>query len=417
MRMSVTHQPWALAVFGALSISVARPSAALSPLAQSAQAMARGEAVVASTHEADAVYYNPAGLTEKDGTSASVSAQLQSDGARFSGAGGEAQTEHGPAIIPNVFVARRISPRAFVGVGIYSPYRHQRSWTPNFAGATASEEYALRTYFVSPVMALRLSEIVSVAVGVSLVPSTIYSRRVLADADGAPLFAERATAAFSGTAFGVGATAGAQIRPTKHLRLGAVFHSAVDLAFSGEVDFRLPGDTPSEIAAIYPDQGADTSVTLPHSFNFGAAWVERRWTAEVGAGFTLWDSTEAQILDFANVEDLPADTWRTDRAWRVQPAFRAGGAYAPIPELTLRAGLSWRPSQVPSRTIAPAFSDGDRWTFAVGLGSGIGFLRVDAAFAVDRIGQRTTADNPLLPAGTFDAPLRPSAQLTLSAAL
>ena len=50
-------------------------------------------------------------------------------------------------------------------------------------GRTVAQQVSLRTFFITPVMALKLSERVSVALGVALVPATVYLKRTLGASD------------------------------------------------------------------------------------------------------------------------------------------------------------------------------------------------------------------------------------------
>ncbi len=383
----------------------------------------RASSVTATVRDASAVFHNPAGLTNIEGTEFQVGVSLIRPRGQYEGLG-YASTSPTPGQpvtadavssfipVPNIYAARALSQKAFVGFGFYAPYGLGIKWEnpETFVGRTAIEELSLRSFFFTPAIALKLSDNVSVAVSVSLVPATVYLRRTLGTSDGqgqilfpTPQYSREGKLEVAGTAFGVGANAGVQVKLIDHLRLGLSYRSAVDLAFSGKANFDLPPEVSPEVAARFPDGEGSADITLPHSFALGLGWEQGALTVEASTQLTLWTSYKELRLNFDT--GLPQRSSASPRDWVAVPMFRLGGQYKINDALTGRLGLAYDISPVPNRTVDPTLPDNDRLIFSGGAGYAFGNFSVDLAYmgllVMDR--EVTAADqNPNFPPGTYN---------------
>ena len=363
---------------------------------QGAIGTGRAGAMIGTANMPSAVFHNPAGLTRTKGTQFMGGVSLILPEATYVGRGipsdlrDEAvsqDTETTVAPVPYAYVSHALSKTAYVGFGFYNHYGLRVAWEPpdDFVGRTLVQELSLRTFYLNPVIALKLSDAVSVAVGVTLVPATLSLTRVIGSSDnGQVLFPATANSPegqfrVEGSAFGVGATAGIQISLIDHLRLGFTYRSAIDLAFEGDGDFTLPDGTPASVAASFPDQRIAGDLTLPHSFLGGIGWEEDQWTIELAAQVTLWTSYDELTIDF--VDDLPVPSTTLPRDWEVSSMFRLGGEYRlDDTPLAIRAGLAYDQTPIPDRTIDPTLPGNDRFMASLGLGYDFGPVRFDTAY-------------------------------------
>jgi long-chain fatty acid transport protein len=388
-----------------------------------AAATGRMSAVVATIDDASAVFYNPAGLANIDGTSAMGGLALIGPRAEYKGPGLDSTRPAGVSTVdqanglafqplPHAYVSRALSSKAFVGFGVYAPYGLIIDWsnngTPgpnttgpkaeNFVGRTVAQEIDLKTVFITPAIALKLSDQVQVAVSVSLVPASVYLRRVLgANDNGQVLFpaaqyGSEGIVELSGSAFGVGANAGIQVSLIDHLKLGFVFRSAVGLNFSGKAAFNIPSTAPASIRANFPDGDINADLTLPHSFGLGVGWVQGPLTVELTGNLTLWQSYDKLEVDFASMKPQPALI--SNYNWNAAPTIRLGGEYRLPDLLTLRLGVGYDWTPVPDSTIDPTLPDNNRFLISAGVGGKIGPVYLDAAYMAVILGDRH------IPAGT-----------------
>ncbi len=372
--------------------------------------------VVATVKDPSAIFHNPAGLTRIQGTEFQAGTSLIVPHGTYVGPGlpgtnptpGANRTENlvtDPVVVPYVYAARQLSDKAFIGLGFYLPYGSGIQWEnpDEFVGRTQIRELALRTFYFTPTVALKLNEMVSVAVGVSLVPATLLLRRELGAADTqAPLFAEGSLVEVSGSAFGVGASAGVHVNLIEHLRLGFVFKSAVDLSFDGEAKFTLPDGTPLSVRENFPDQRGSGDITIPHTFGLGVGWEQGPITIELGAQLTLWESYDELRLNFDTGRPSPSSA--SPRNWENSPLFRLGVEYR-LGDLALRVGGGYDISPVPQTTADFTLTDNDRLYGSFGMGYDFGPVRADLGYMALWLMEREIdgARNVNLPTGgTFE---------------
>ena len=364
-----------------------------------AAATGRASSVVATVSDPSAIWHNPAGLANAEGTQFVVGGTLIVPEGKYTGVGiasanatGESRewdASSTPVLVPNAYVSRALSSKAFVGFGFYLPYGLGLEWDDPeiFPGRTVVQEISLRTYFMTPTIALKLADWVSVAVGVSLVPATVYLKRVLGASDNGQVlfptsvYEKEGTVEVSGSAFGVGANAGVQITLIDHLKFGLAFRSAVDLSFSGDANFDLPADAPAEIRANFPDQGGSADITLPHTFLFGVGWQEKEWVLEASAQLTLWGSYDELRLNFDTGRPTPSSA--APRNWKAVPLIRLGGEYRlAVGEyaIPIRLGAAYDITPVPDETIDPTLPDSSRIIGTFGTGFDMGIFYADVAY-------------------------------------
>lgn len=400
------------------------PSAAMAAGFQinehSAPATGRAGAVVATIDDPSAVFHNPAGLAQSDkkDTRIQVGLTLIRPRGEYQGAGFEStrpagetsviQPADSPFVpIPNAYLARKLSEKAYVGFGFYAPYGLGISWADpeNFVGRTVVQELSLRTFFLTPAIALKLSDDISVAVSVSLVPSTLYLKRVLGATDNGQVlfpkstFGSEGTVELAGSAFGVGANAGVQFRVIEHLRFGLAFRSAVGLDFSGRAHFDIPETATPSLQNNFPDGDVTGELTLPHSFLGGIGWVDGPLTIEASARVTLWQSYDELRISFKT--EKPAKSSVSPRDWQAAPTFVLGGQYTFAEAYTARLGVGYDVTPVPDTTIDPTLPDADRFLFTAGFGAKFDPISIDVSYMGLILGTREAPNSVNFP-GTYN---------------
>lgn len=354
----------------------------------------RSGAIIGTVRDPSAVFHNPAGLTRAEGTQFVGGVSLIRAGGEYTGRGLAAdpleevvsqKTEQNFVPVPHAYVSHEISKTAYVGFGFYNHYGLGLVWDnpDEFVGRTIAQEISLRTFFLTPTVALRLSENVSIAVGVSFVPATLTLTRVIGATDNDQVVFPatgnnpEGTVDLQGDAFGVGATAGIQLNFVEHLWIGLSYRSAVKLSFEGEADFQLPSDIPASVAANFPDQTINGELTLPHTLLAGIGWETEHWTVELAGQVTFWTSYDELRLNFD--AGLPTPTTALDRDWRVAPMARLGAEFR-FAGAAVRLGAAYDVSPVPNRTVDPTLTDNDRIIGSIGLGYDFGYVSLDVAY-------------------------------------
>jgi len=406
----------ALAMLGAVWASDAL-AAGFQLNEQNARATGRASAVVATIDDASAIWHNPAGLTRTEGTQFMGGLTLIVVDNGYNGPGLESTNpdfdsddpnqqevlSRGPTPVPHFYASRQLSERAWVGLGFYPSYGSGNDWEDpnNWVGRTQIEQISLRTFFFTPTVALKITDWLSVAVGLQLVPASVKLEQTLGDADGEVLFprtspdGQDGRLEVYGDAFGVGATAGLTVDLIDHLRLGFAYRSSVDLSFEGEADFDLPSNVPTEVRANFPDQTGTAELTVPHTFLWGVGWEMDTWVIDASVQLTLWDSFEELRINFDTGRPTPFTA--EPRNWEVVPMFRLGGEWRPLERWAFRAGVAYDVSPAPDETVEPGLPDGNRVNIAGGAGYDFGPVRLDLAYMAVILESRDLTDESVFP--------------------
>jgi long-chain fatty acid transport protein len=393
---------------------------------QSARSTGRGNAVIATTDDPSAIWHNPAGLANVKGTAFEAGVTLIRPDNNYEGPGlistnpnfpndpAEEQTlNSSPAFVPHVYGSYALSEMAVVGLGFYPSYGLGTEWqnATRWVGRTQAEFTELRTFFFTPTVALKPVEWLNVAVGLQLVPATLVLEQTLGVTDpDDPGFGQVLLPAsnpdeldgrfkLAASAFGVGATAGVQVKATENLRVGFVYRSAVNLDFDGDVDFSLPSNVPSVTAQNFPDGPGNGSVTVPHTFGLGVGWATETWTLEADTQLTLWDSFEELRINFDS--GRPSDFTAEVRDWDVVPMFRLGGEVR-LGDFAGRLGLVYDLSPIPDETIEPGLPDGDRFNIAAGAGYTFGAFSIDLSYLAVILSERNIPEEEAEPFNTIE---------------
>ena len=126
-------------------------------------ATARGEAFVATADNPSAVYYNPAGLTQLEGSQARsgiYGIYLDPAFTPPAGAPNAGQTYHihdQLAAVPQFFLSQSFpDSKLSFGLGVYSPYGANVSWPQDTGFRAVATDAAIKYFRFNPVIALNI---------------------------------------------------------------------------------------------------------------------------------------------------------------------------------------------------------------------------------------------------------------------
>jgi long-chain fatty acid transport protein len=391
------------AVLQALRLSWCAPAAlALSPsLAyasgfhvdeQDARATGRAGAVTADPDGAAAVYYNPAAIAARESLDVEVGSSLVTPRAKFKSAEtGETTRAHTQSfVLPQLFGSWRASDLVAIGIGVYSPFGLALDWPASSPGRADLRQAELRTFFLTPVVALNFSEWVpglALGAGLELVPASVRLTRDV------PFGIDTGSVAVSGEAFGIGGHAGIIFhpRPLPQWSFGVTYRSPVKLNFDGQANFEAPS---AYRASLPPDGDIRTSITLPQSVNAGIAFSPTpEWKLELDGSWLGWSSYDRLDLH------LPDGSVQSSvRDWKGSFTARLGTEYTFDERWTARVGAIWDQTPVPRSTLDFQLPDADRIDLTLGFGAQLSRhfqLDVGALYVLPQ--KRSTGTAPLEP--------------------
>jgi long-chain fatty acid transport protein len=358
----------------AFAIVLGGPSAASAAgfalIEQSASGMGNAYAGAAATAEdASTVFYNPAGMSELQGTQFTVGAHVIDLSAKFSnsgstkpaaivtnplgGNGGEAGTT---AIVPNVYFVLPIGERFDFGIGVNAPFGLKTEYDDNWAGRFQGIKSDLTTYNINPSLSFKVNDMFSIGAGLNyqhldveltnavvLAPNTEGRAKLEADDDA------------------WGWNVGLLFKPTPATKVGISYRSKLDYKLDGTTS--VTTTTGTAISAAGGASNAD--LTLPESFSLSLSQkLTEQWEFLADATFTKWsqigqinvvNSTNGTLRDVLHLDF--DDTWR----------YSIGANYKLNDSWTLKGGVAYDQTPVKgasSRTVR--LPDNDRTWLSVG---------------------------------------------------
>jgi long-chain fatty acid transport protein len=339
---------------------------------QSATALAKGAAMVASARDPSAAWFNPALLGFVATGAVSLNTAVIMPRTRFSPRlpGPDVSSPSAPHLIPSLFAHLPLGDRVQLSVALLAPFGLAVSWPENWVGATESLSSALTVLSLNPSLAVRLTERFSVAAGIDILRGNVSLLLALPTPPAGQ-------AALTGDAWGLGAHVGLVYRALpEQLHLGASYRSRARLDFRGDAHFS-PQMTGFE--SILTDQGVRAVVTVPDVFALGLmARPHPQLELSAELDWVLWSTLRELVIDF----DRPGTPDRHLAPAGVNPLIGRLGVEWTWPEagLAARAGASFDKSSSRPDSLSASAPDGDRLGVGTGLGLTIGRVVLDAAY-------------------------------------
>lgn len=281
------------------------------------------------------------------------------------------------AIIPNISVAAPLNDRLSVGLIANATFGFSTEFAADSVARFQARESELTVLEITPIAAFRLTDKVTIAAGprfqhVDVTVTSSIDAGGIAAASSVPGFAPGGSdleAAFEGTDWAVGYTAGLNAILSDRLQVGAVWRSKIEQDIIGDAAFDLAGSSAAQVlngvAGLFAADEFSTSLALPASAGLGARFrASDRLTLLASAKLTRWSSFESIELAF-NDGATPTETLTQD--WRDAWGFSAGGEFQATTATTFRAGFYYDESPVNDDFASPRIPDGDRYWFAAGV--------------------------------------------------
>ena len=363
----------------------------------------------AAATDASTIWANPAGMTRL-GSEAVVGLHLivphidfeNRGSVLFNGQpvpGGEGGNGGYGVGIPNLYGVWSVSPAFKLGLGINAPYGLVTDYEPDFVGRYSEVTTNVKTVNVNPSAALALGGGWSLGAGLNL---GYADAKLLQAIDfGAVCAAALGTAACGGAfglvpgmsdgdgkvegqALGGGFNLGVLYEPSPTTRFGAQYRSKLEYELDLDATFNVAANaraflTAAGLPAAFTDSGAQTELTIPETASVSAYHeLDARWAVMADVTWTRWTRFDELRIEFQNAQ-TPTNVLITD--WHDVFRYSGGVAYRWNEALTLRGGLAFDESPIPTRNRGPGIPDSDRWVVAAGFGWRIApAATVDAAY-------------------------------------
>jgi long-chain fatty acid transport protein len=242
---------------------------------QDPEAMARGNAFVATADNPSAIYYNPAGITQLPGQSVDAGIYAVSSGVKYEdGKGDTARTDPTLQPVPQFYYVNSLTnlPLSF-GLGVYAPYGLSVDWGNNNPFRTLAIKGSLLYATINPVCAWQIRPGLSVAAGPTINYSKATFERGITPAPATDDFR------FVGDDVAYGFNAGILWQPLDQWAFGVSYRYQTDLNYGGHSDISpyVPGSSPTSAEIPFPQfaiGGISFRPTTNWNIEFDLDWTD-----------------------------------------------------------------------------------------------------------------------------------------------
>jgi len=346
-------------------------------------------AFTAQADNPSAIYYNPAGMSQVDGTQVSI-------GSRFFRLESEYKNPQGLKenldakweAVPSAFITSDFGTEKWTfGLGAFAPYGLSTSWPKDGLLRYVCTDTSFKMIDINPSIAYQFCPQFSVGAGVDYYNVYSYTSEYMMD-----LVILDSPVKLDIDGDGWGFNLGAMWKPAEKHSFGLAYRSRVDIEFDGKLELTGFG--------LLTKYGVESKMKLPGILSGGYAFKPtEKLTLEADVYWLDWST-----IDKAEVKskDLDMVLSTTDMSWEDAFIFALGCQYMVTDKFALRAGYSYQQDAVPEKTYNPNVPDSDLNVFAIGLGYNIDRFSIDVAYALGLYTDRDIDNNVGAPYTTVD---------------
>jgi long-chain fatty acid transport protein len=360
----------------------------------SARAATLGGAFAARADDVSAVFYNPAGLAFLTGfrLKTNIYYQQLKSTAEFPGIP-ETYKSTPNQIRGSHFISLNIKERFGFGIGGFTPNSMDLKWPANWIGNILSIHSKLNTFYIRPVVAVKISNHLAVGVGLDFIFSDVawVYNKVFTFQEIGLGYQRPVNSESKVSGKGLGFVAGVMVRISDNLRIGGRYQPKVKLDFEGSHYFSIYlGSEPPILA----NREVTSTLTMPQEFVLGLMYspgkhltlqIDLQWTGM--SEIKQWEfNLDPQFYDdYEQYYGYRPDYARhgVDLNLRNTTRFMFGVEYIFKNSIALRAGYTYQKSAATDQMFHPVFLGLDTNILSLGIGY------EGAMFSIWRDGEKT----------------------------
>jgi long-chain fatty acid transport protein len=319
---------------------------------QDPEAIARGDAFVATADNPSAIYYNPAGITQLEGQNVSVGLYMISPGEEYkspSGVTANANSDFEP--VPQFYyVISFTNLPVSVGLGMYAPYGLSLDWGNNTPFKTVAESGSLLYLSFNPVIAWKINHTLSIGIGPTINYSQAIFKRAIGLLPGDQFKLE-------GDGIDYGFNAGILWQPHPQWSFGVNYRSATEINYRGTSSTTpnppLPASTSSSAAIKFP-QFVVGGISFRPTTN---------WNCEFDVDWADWGSLKQILIQNTAFGNVPLNlNYRSSFMYEFGVTRQLGKGYF------ASVGYIYNENSSPDAYFNPLIPDADLQLGSVGFG-------------------------------------------------
>lgn len=318
---------------------------------QDPEAIARGNAFVATADNPSTIYHNPAGITQLEGHQLSAGVYLIStDVSYVSPSGITGNTDTSFQAVPQLhYVFSPENSDLSYGVGLYVPYGLGIDYGSNSPFPTLAEEGSLTYVTLNPVLAYQFNQDISVGFGLTINISDIeLSQQIGLVPDD--------EFRYEGDDVAYGFNLGLLWDINSEFSFGFNYRSATSLEYEGR-----SRTTSSPFVSDYVP--TSLSVEFPQNLDFGIAYKPNDiWTFETNIDWTDWEVVDTTAFVGTGLGDIPL-SFNYDSSLM----YEFGVTRQLSNSLLLSGGYIYSENSAPDQNFTPLNPDSDLHLGSIGI--------------------------------------------------
>lgn len=367
------------------------------------KAAGMGTAFVAVANDPSAIFLNPAGLGNLKGFQIYGGATVLAPETSFSSPYGENEdTERQYYFPPHLYLSYQPDASDFAyGIGVFSPFGiGGREWPDDGLTRYISTKSFVGTMTINPSMAWKISPKLFIGGGIYYLYAKSEAESKVDQSQFGSIDADFKVDLDGGN---WGYDLGILYKPADWMSLGLTYRSGMDIDLEG--DAKLSRISP----ALQPVVGSDTikinaesELNLPPSVSLGLAFYpDKKLTVAIDVEWIGWSTYKETTIDFesGSLGMLLPDI-QIENDWEDIWLFRAGIDYRVNEDLSLRTGYAFVESPVPDSTLSPAAPEGNQHNITIGFGYSFAKYWFDAFYMLSLYEDRNVRNSIL--SGTYE---------------
>jgi len=326
---------------------------------QDPEAIARGNAFVATADNPSAIYYNPAGITQLEGQSIQAGMYLLDVNVSQKLTGGvETDNKSGIQPVPQLYYAYspKDLPLSF-GLGIYAPYGLSMEWPEDSPFRTMAIKGKLVCLSINPVVAWKVHPKLSLGIG----PTFNLSEAELTQGINlVPGLTPNDLFHLKGDGFTVGFNAGLLWQPHEKWFFGVQYRFPTTVKYSGHSEYT----SGSEFVPNFSSQNTSAEIRFPQHIVAGLSFrPTAKWNLEFDLDWTDWDYVnQIPLNNTALGNQSLVFNWKSSFMYEFGATRDLGNGYF------VSAGYFYSENSVPDQTFIPLVPDTNLHLGSVGFG-------------------------------------------------
>jgi long-chain fatty acid transport protein len=422
----------------AITVSIFAGGFALSGVGT--RALSMGGAYRAIADDGTAMYWNPAGLTQINGTNLTAACAMIIPSADYTSSTGwpgisssKIEAEDKIWTFPNIYFTQKLNDKFVYGLSVYVPYGLGAEWnlyelpstmmTPGGAANLTWPNGFPENEFLSsigivdihPSAAYQITDNLSVGAGISvfygmieimkLIPHSTYSTYLPKTLD------------IEGSGLGFGGNFGLMYTLNENMQLGLSGKLPGSITLEGDANVNVyfnniiaAGMGIPAATAVKMPADAEATVNLPAELGLGFAYnINKNWLVSTDFSWTGWscmDKIEIK-LDGDNLTTNPVTPLpdvELETKWEDTFRFSLGTEYKLDQGTALRAGFFFDPSPIPDEALDPTWPDvNNKFSYNIGVGYPINEkMSFDFAYEYIHFTEREIKDQVMSASGSAE---------------